>query len=342
MHLPFSFLYPTVLALALLVIPVLWFRRRRNPKVGHSNADMHKNLKANAIVAWLPSIFLAAFIITLVCALARPIVTESNKVKTIDTRDIVVAVDFSGSMTGQDVGPRPPGSTSFVPVAPNAAPDLTTFRRLDAAQDAAKAFIEKRKGDRVGLFMFDDEVYYHWPLTDDLKIVMRKADLINRRTGGGTNFEGPTPNDPRLGPIQAAIEHFKAYGQAKTKVLIIVSDGEAPISDQRFEELTTQMRELNMRIYVLGIGDSWTKPGGLSSMTEPLRKLVSENGGQCFGAADATQMQAAFDAINQLELSKVQFEDKTSFRDVYDVFLLVSLGFLALFLGSVFVTREVA
>lgn len=338
LSLPFTFLYPAVLAVALVALPVLWLRRRRNPRVGHSQADLHKNLRANALFAWLPNILLAAFIITLAAALARPVVPEANKVKTIETRDVVVAVDFSGSMGSGNVGPRPPGGA----VAPGSNDPNPSYRPLDAAQDATKAFVEKRVGDRVGLFMFDDEVYYLWPLTDDLKIILRKANLVNRRTGGGTNFEGPTERDAKVGPIQAAIDHFKAYGQAKTKVIILVTDGEAPISDKRHEELTSQMRGLGVRLYILGIGSSWTGQGQLSSSTEPLRKLVDEMGGKCFGAADATQMQAAFDAINQLELSRVQFEEKTTYKDVYQTFLLVSLGILVLFLASVFVTREVA
>jgi Ca-activated chloride channel family protein len=197
-------------------------------------------------------------------------------------------------------------------------------------------FTARRQGDRVGLMVFDTRTYKHWPLTDDLKIILRKAKLISKHVGGGTDFEGPE------GPIQSAIEHFKDYGKAKTKVLIFVTDGEAPIDDERMEELVSQMKEIGGKIYVLGVGEDWTDPNSSSaSQTEPLKKLVSRLGGKCFAVGDAKQMQEALLVVDELEKSRISTEHSTTFRDAYQYFAAAAVVSLALLSLSVLVTREV-
>jgi hypothetical protein len=171
-------------------------------------------------------------------------------------------------------------------------------------------------------------------MTDDLKIIMRKADLISKHVGGGTDFEGPN------GPIQAAIDHFKEYGQAKTKVLIMVTDGDAPIGDQRMEELTAQMKALGGKIYVLGVGEDWTTEG--RTAIEPIKKLVANLGGKCFAVGDAKQMTEALQVVDSLEKSQIAIEHTTTFRDAYQYFAAAAVISILLLAASVLITREVA
>ena len=325
-----TFLYWYVgLAVCLLLAPALvWLRRYSQPTIANPSLPAQKNLRAFPVIGFLPTLFFACFLIGLGAVVSRPVIQEVHEVRVVDTRDVLVEVDNSGSMDGKDVGKGPEGW-----------PEDKPYSRLDAARDALKYFVPQRKGDRVGIGIFNDRAYMHWPMTDDLAVIETKVDLINKFTAGGTNFQGPTENDKNVGPIQAALNHWKDIGQSKTKVLILVTDGEAPISDERADEIIRDYKAMNAKIYVLGIGPDWTKNPDASGL-QPIKKLVAALGGKTFAAADLAQIQEAIDTINSLEKSKVEIQQNTTYRDVYSPFAALAAIFLILFLGSVAVTRE--
>lgn len=327
MHVPI-FLHPVIgIVTGIIGLGVLWARSRRQPAVQHSQVGIHSNLRSFPLLGWLPTMFYLCFIASLAGLLAWPVFKESVEQRHVETRDVLLSVDQSGSMGGAIQG-GPPQDLNW-------PPDKGSFRRLDLAQYAVQLFVSKRAGDRVGLTVFDDKTYRHYPMTDDLKIIIRKAELISKNTGGGTNFEGPT------GPIATAIEHFRTWGKAKTKVLILVTDGEAPISDERMAELVKDMKSVGGKIYVLGIGEDWTNPSEFTnSQTEPLRKIVAALGGKCFAVGDAKQMQEALSVVDQLEKSQVVLERSTVYQDAYQYFAAASVLSLLLLAAAVLVTRE--
>lgn len=347
--LPFTFLYPLVLVLIPVVIPlVLWLRKKRQAALAHPQVGMHTNLKGVPLVGRLPGFFLAIALAIVIATLANPVVPESKTTESMQTREIAIAVDMSGSMFSGTFAPEPPPGS--VGVRYNQDGVRQPYQPIDAAVDATYSFVLKRMeaktGDRVALFVFDDDTYWHWPLTDDLKIVLRKSKLLNAHSGGGTNFEGPTANDPKSGPFQAGIVHIREFGKAKSRVLILVSDGESSISPQRMNEIQAQLTELNMKVYLLGVGSSYTN-GSENSSTKDVRELMSRLsasglGGRIFAVGNAAEMQAAFDTINALEKSTVEKETTVTFKPIYPVFLGFGVVFLLLFFVTVPLTRQVA
>ena len=347
MHMPVTFLYPWALTLVFALLPFIWLRRKRQSALGHSRVGMHDNLRAVTLLGRMPVILFSLSFIALVAALARPVLPESHQTRSIQARDILIAVDISYSMSGElpnpqqqtatntplPTDPTPPDTTSTDTTS--GAPPQQPYRRLDAARDATVAFIQNRPVDRIGLMVFDTETYFHWPLSDDRKMVLRMANSLNASLGGGTNFEGPSKNNPGIGPIQASINHFRDYGQAKSKVLILVTDGEDSMSQERQNELAQQLQELGVTVYVLGVGEGWT-----NGSTPDLQKFAEKMNGKVFRVADAGAMQASFDQINNLEISRVELETTTTHKDIYILFVVASLTLLVLFLGSVVVTRE--
>lgn len=315
-----------------LAIAMIWFFVKQQPTTHNPHTRTQLGLRNFPVLGRLPALFLALFLGASMVTVSFPVIPEQHETRVVDTRDIVIAVDFSGSMDGKDVGAAPEGS--------GRAPDAP-YRRLDAAQDAIKYFVPKREGDRVGLFIFDDATYLHWPMTDDLKVIMTKADLIAKASGGGTNFQGPNGSDRRVGPLQAALNHWAEYGKAKTKVVILVTDGEAPISDERHEELVRDFKAAGGVVYVLGIGPDWTKEGNPSGL-EPIKKLVAATGGKTFAAADVKKLQEAASTIDELQKSKVELERSTTYRPIFKFPAAGAVILLVLFLGSVVITRETA
>jgi len=331
MQLPVTVLYPWLLLLFAAIVPLLWLRRKRQSALGHPRVELHKNVRSIPVVGRLPAIFLSLSFLALVIALARPVLPEVNENRSLETRDIVIAVDISGSMSG--ALPPPKDQTQTTP--PGDSTQQQTYRRLDAARDAVVSFVQAREGDRIGVLVFDDDSYWYWPLSDDHKIVMRKAQILNSYTGGGTNFEGPSDRARGIGPFQAAINHFREYGKAKTKVLVLVTDGEDSISEKRQQEIAAQLEELGIKLYVLGVGEGWA-----NGSSNDLSTFTAKVGGQVFRVGDSGAMQASFAAINALEKSQITVEKNVTYRDIYGWFTLASLVFLALFLGSVVLTRE--
>jgi len=331
-----SFAHPLLLALTLAVVPLLWLRRRRQSALGHSQVDAHKDLRSFSTLGWVPALVFVLAWTALCIALARPLLPETNEKRTIQTRDFVVSTDISGSMFTTINDPAQSTFAGGQPGSPTGDGNRR-LQRIDVAQEAIKVFVAQRKGDRVGLLVFDDDTYYHWPLTDDLKIIDRKGQLLNKRSGGGTNFEGPSDSYRGMGPLQASINHFKEMGKAKTKVMIMVTDGESSISPKRFEELAVQMEQLGVKIYVLGVGEGWVNN---SSMTQDLRRFVERLNGTVIVVGDAQQMRDGFAKINELEVSAVTLEKSVSYKDIYFVFLAASAVLWLIYLASTALFRE--
>jgi|AGTN01.3.fsa_nt_gi Uncharacterized protein containing a von Willebrand factor type A (vWA) domain len=309
-----AMLFGCLVSIALTVI-----RRWRQPAELVPSVSIQKKLPGLSVLNWVPQVLFLLSMISLNCWLARPVIPVANEYRSVETRDIFIAVDKSGSMD------------SII----TDAEGQDTVRKIKAAADAVKFFVSRRKGDRIGLAVFDDKTYMHWPLSDDLSIILRKAALIPAYAGGGTNFESPT------GPIQAAVDHFKQYGKAKTKVLIMVSDGEAPIADDRLNDLAEQMRAVGGRVYLLGVGENWTDPAKSDAeMIQSIKKFITSLGGEIFSVADGKQMMQAVERIDELEKSVVTVEITTTYRDVSRYFGFATSLFLFFFIAAIAFTRE--
>lgn len=310
----------TMLWLSVLSLAVTFIRRRRQPAELVTTVKVQKNLPGLPALSLVPQGLFLLAMLSINLWLAQPVIPLVHETRSMLTRDIFIAVDSSGSMDTQIIG----------------ADGKAQGRRIDAAARAAAFFVSHRQGDRVGLAIFDDNTYMHWPMTDDLRIILQKIQLIGGSTvGGGTNFEGPT------GPIQSVIDHWKEYGKADTKVLILISDGDAPLSAERIAELTAEMRALGGKLYLLGVGETWTDPEKSSAeRLQPLKQLVAGLGGQIFAVADEQQMLEAVATIDKLEKSTVHTELAETFQDVSFYFGLAACLFFSLFIVSVAFTRE--
>ncbi|MBP9093356.1 VWA domain-containing protein [bacterium] len=320
-----SFMSPIFLCLIPAVLLQLYLAYRRRASFGYSQLETQRTLSSMSVVKHLPPIFLSAFLICLCLALARPVVSESHSRQTIETRDFCIAVDVSGSMELEiDNSIAEPA----VPANPtdNKTDNIAKDSRLKVAKAAIAKFIPGRAGDRICYIQFDDEAYFSWPLTTDLELISRHNSHLGSYSGGGTNFDGPDEAGfTKTGPIQAAIDHFKEMGEAKAKVLIIVSDGEASIQPERRQQLLTLLKQGNIRVYVLGIAQGWVID---SRSVQDLKQLAIDTGGKVMPVGDEAAMAAGFSEINQLEKTQVSVERQATYRDIYQYFVWAALFFV--------------
>ncbi len=314
-----TFTDPYYLGLIALLVPIFWLGRLRRNSLGHTQVHAHLRVSGQSLLRRTVSLLLC-LLWTLAClSLARPVFPQVAERQAIQTRDFVIQADISFSMSEPVDGDRP---SFFAPPPPPGSPPVLT--RIAAARAAMVDFIRSREGDRVALLVFNDESFYCWPLSRDLDVVARRVEQIDRYVSGGTNFDGPR------GAIQGAVDHFRELSDSQTRVLILVTDGEASMDLARSGDLARQIRELSIRVYVLGVGPGWINS---SPLTGDLRRLVDAVGGSIIPVGNDAQMRAAFSTINQLERSVVQIERSKNYLELYGYLAMLAAMLLLAYLS---------
>ncbi len=328
---------------ALLALPLLLLFKKKG-YLGYSDTRLLSVPASRMVrlIARSPQFFMLATAILLVVALARPQIPGDPVHRTIPGRDIVLAVDISFSMSfpfkGELAAHETPTELAFkTPFherrrehkglklqQPDAKEGL---QRIHAAQNALLRFVENRwksnTGDRIGLIVFDVRPRYAWPITDDLRMLYRKMQFLQTNLGTGTNFGREPP-----GPIDLAVQHFKESGQAKSKVLVLATDGEDDIDSVTASRLAKLVAENGIRFYLVGIGETLTrKDVGIVKLTQRI-------GGQMFRVEDAQSLVKVFETIDKLEKSEVTISQMETRNDVFFIFAWAALASLCLFLLS--------
>lgn len=280
---------PLLLLLGLLFLPILLSRAR--PRLGYSSLSFFGDTQRAPVWARLPDWAMGLGICLLLVALARPQWGQAVETEQFHARDIILAIDLSGSM----------------------ASDLRAGggRKIDLAKEAAFRFVERRQGDRVGLLVFGSETYGSWPLSLDLEVIREKIRALQPDLGGTD-----------LGkPLQKALAHFQELGQSSARALILVTDGEAPLPASLRQEIQTKANAMGVHLYLLGIdlGDS-----------ADAVDLVRRSGGRVWSVNKAEEFGGRFREINRLEPSDVVVETRLIHRDLYTWFTLGGLACLAL------------
>lgn len=332
--------------LALMALPLLFLLRKQG-HIGFSDLRLTAGTgdsRAVKLAVKLSPLLMVATLVFTIVALAQPQMPGDPLPRTIPGRDIVMAVDISASMgfpfKGELAAHETPPELDFkVPLNERrqsskglqlTKPDPTKLRRIDAAKDAILRFIENRwrnkTGDRIGLILFDNRPRYAWPITDDLRMLYRKAQFLGNNLGSGTNFGNQPP-----GPIDLAIEHFRENGQAKSKVFILVSDGEDTIDAKTQERLAELITRYGVRFYMVGVGET------LARTDADILRLAESVGGRVFRVEDAQSMQNCFDVIDSLEKSEVTVAQLETRQDVFHIFAWAALASFLLFLFSRFI-----
>lgn len=280
---------PGLLLLGLLFLPALlpWAR----PHLGYSSLAVFGALPRAPVWARLPGWAMGLGICLLLLGFARPQAGHIVEQTRLRARDIILAIDLSGSMQR---GLPPEGE-----------------RKIDLAKEATLRFVDRRRGDRIGLLVFGDETYGSWPLSSDLRVIRQQVRGL-RADLGGTDL---------VKPVQGALAHFREAGQSRARALVLVTDGEAPISETLRRELRARLRAMGVRVYLLGIG---------LNESADIFALVNQGGGRVWNASEAEAMRRAFEEIDRLEPSEVVVEKGIVQRELHPAFTLGGLTLLGL------------
>src|SRR6266540_3377985 len=159
-------------------------------------------------------------------ALARPQSTRASDDLELEGIDIVISLDLSGSMQETDLAPN----------------------RLEAAKVVIQEFVRRRPNDRLGLVVFGREAFTHIPLTLDHGTFLRMlAELrIGIIDGNGTAIGNG---------IGVALNRLRR-SEAKSKVIIVLTDGENNAGNISPEDAARYAETLKVKIYTILAGDS--------------------------------------------------------------------------------------
>ncbi|CAN5531935.1 hypothetical protein BH10CYA1_BH10CYA1_17550 [soil metagenome] len=317
--------HPEIGGLLLFVLGLTWLvSRRRVTTLGHSELGIHTKLFM-PFAGRLSTVCFAGMWLMLAVALCQPELITPAETQPVLARNIVITVDNSGSMLEFI-------STTSVPLGNSYPSAKSSESKSDAAKAGVKYFIEQRPDDRIALLTFGDQVFYVWPLTTDHAYLLGLLDVIKGDGTQGTNFAGPIGLS-KIGAIEGSIIHLRETDTLAGKVVIIVTDGEDSIPQERRIELENELVHENISLYVLGVGWDVTRPHDLAT-------LVKDIGGKVILVDDAPAMMDAFAQIDKIEKGVTYVDGGQIHHDFYQWFVYAAIALLGGYLLSVTFTHE--
>lgn len=231
----------------------------------------------------------------LLFAAARPLLLDAGLTAPATGRDLMLAVDLSGSMEERDarLGER-------------------SASRLNAIKAVAGDFIERRAGDRVGLILFGGQAYLQAPLSFDRATVRAFLEESSVGLAGRQTALGDA--------IALAVKRMSLDGYApEHRVLVLLTDGAATAGVLTPMKAAQLAREAGLKIYTIGIGSSRSVQPGISSELDEatLRAVAEITGGRYFGAGPAGRLEEIYAELEQLEPADLDELDLGSGRPVH-------------------------
>lgn len=248
----------------------------------------------------------------LIFVLARPQKTDRFQNSTTEGIDIILAIDISGSMLARDFKPD----------------------RLDASKNVATEFISGRPYDRIGLVVFSRESFTQCPLTTDHAVLINlmreiKSGMIEDGTALGNG-------------LATAVNRIKD-SQAKSKVIILLTDGVNNMGDVAPATAADIAKTFGIRVYTIGVGTQGTAPYpvqtpyGMQFQIMPveideaiLKVIATETGGRYFRATDNNKLVQVYGEIDKLEKSKIDEKQFTRREEKFLFPALIAFILLAL------------
>jgi Ca-activated chloride channel homolog len=218
--------------------------------------------------------------ILIVVALARPQWVGDPVTREISARDLILAIDISGSMDQTDFR----------------AADGRTLTRLDGVKSVIRDFIARRHGDRIALILFGTRAYVQVPFTQDLQTAQQLLDQTQVGMAGQQTAIGDA--------IGLAIKTLE-NSSAQQKLLILLSDGNDTASRVPPEHAADIARQNDLVVYTIGVGDP-AASGENRVDLGTLQNVASATRGRFLRAEDGAQLQAIYADIDRLAPAKLQ------------------------------------
>ncbi|MFO7945237.1 MAG: VWA domain-containing protein [Armatimonadota bacterium] len=312
-----QFAHPWIL-LAIPVVIYLGFRQVRPGAAGSASLvypdlgllrNRIRSLRATAAKS-LP-VFRTAAMILLVIGLARPQMPTGVRQVEGAGIDIVLTLDISGSMLAEDFKPK---------------------NRFHVAREVLADFIKRAGPNRLGLVVFSGQAFTQAPLTSDHEMVSKLLEQVDMNM-----LEDGTA----IGMAIATAANRLRNSKAKSKVIILLTDGENNRGEIDPVTAARAANTLGIRIYAIGVG----KPGGapvpnpnqglgqpqyirgpdgqplLTKLDEETLQEVAGQSGEYFRATDAGALRAIYRQIDEMEKSEYLGSPQMEYKQLFGKFV---------------------
>ena len=302
-----------------LLLPVLVFihwkirtKRRTDVKISDLNTLGDYKPSMRQRIGWLP-VFLRLLAISLIIiAIARPRSSSKGTNVTSEGIAIVLAMDVSSSMLAEDLRPN----------------------RIESAKKVAAEFISGRPTDLIGLVIFSGESFTQCPLTSDHSVLLNLMDGIK---------SGILEDGTALGEgLATAVARIKD-SPAKSKVIILLTDGVSNAGSIAPETAGEIAKTFGIRVYTVGVGRNgsapypFKTPFGIQYQNvevqideEIMQNISAATDAKYFRATDNKKLNAIYKEIDQMEKTKVEVTEFRRYTEEYlNLLLLASFLLIA-------------
>lgn len=229
--------------------------------------------------------------ILIVVALARPQWLEEPLTRTLPARDLLVAVDLSGSMDTEDFTDT----------------EGRQVDRLSAVKQVLRDFLARREDDRIGLIVFGSAAFVQLPFTADKEAVQQMLDETTVRMAGPKTMLGDA--------IGLAITLFER-SEVPERLMIVLTDGNDTGSQVPPVRAAEIARDRDVLIHTIGVGDPTTV--GEEALDETaLKAVASATGGSYFHAANREELEQIYARLDELAPRKVETISHRPRRDLF-------------------------
>ena len=307
------------LFLLLLIIPYILYRKKTEPTIRMSDTFAFRYAPKSWKVRLMPLQLLLRILVfvLVVLVLARPQTSNSWKSKTIEGIDIMLAMDVSTSMLAEDLKPN----------------------RIEAAKNVAAEFIAGRPNDNIGLTIFAGEAFTQCPMTIDHSSLLNLLHNVRTDIAAVGLIEDGTAIGMGLANAVSRLKDSKA----KSKVVILLTDGSNNRGDLSPMTAAEIAKSLGVRVYTIGVGTNKTAPypmpvaGGVQYVNVPveidsktLSEIAAATDGDFYRATNTRELQQIYKEIDQLEKSKLNVKNFSKKYEAYQPFALAAVILLLL------------
>jgi Ca-activated chloride channel family protein len=290
----------------LFLIPLLFIfkwlvQRSLGQKVNLALPKEQIRWSPTVLLRHIPNILMALVVGLVILGLARPQKTNEKVEQWTEGIDIMLVVDISESMQIEDFKPN----------------------RLEAAKEVAKNFIMGRFQDRIGIVIFSGDAYSLSPLTTDYDLL---SSYIN-----DIDFDMIESRGTAIGSALAVATNRMRESTAKSKVLILLSDGDNTAGNIDPITAAELADAYNIKIYSIAVGKEGRVPFGKDFFGQPnyientldettLRKIAEIGSGQFYRVSDNSALEQVFQLIDEYEKAEIKetrYKDTTDFYSVY-------------------------
>jgi Ca-activated chloride channel family protein len=307
--------------LALLPIVMLW-RGRRGPiaAIEYSDVSLAREVARGTRsrigrLVWLLPILAGALMIV---GLARPQRAHSRTEVSANGIDIVLGLDVSGSMQALDF-----------------LIDRQRVNRIEVVKSVVSKFIDERPDDRIGLIAFAGAPYLVSPITLDHDWLQQNLERVS---------VGAAEDGTAIGSAIAAGVNRLRLTPAKSKVLILLTDGVNNTGKISPLAAAEAARAMGVKIYTIGVGVRGYAPipvrdaAGNTQVIrakvdvdeKTLQAVAQETGGKFYRATDTDSLQKIYEEINRFEKTAQTVQKFEHTEELYPWVLIPSLAMLGL------------